>query len=195
MSRHLDTSTETPMAQIMIQCGRSIRSSWTKSVRSSVGRTVMEKAFWESSIGARLVKSSELGCVSVNPEQGLFLSVTVDDIKLAGKKQNLDPRWEILSKEVDLGEPTSFLDHLYLGCSQRQCETSQNIVDNCRSWISACQKVYGTLFWISEQNNATVVESLHSLPSIQRWRILLIWRIARCMLSNCPDMSVFGTHW
>ena len=42
----------------------------------------------------------------------------VDDIKLAGKKQNLDPMWKILNKEVDLGEPTSFLDHVYLGCTQ-----------------------------------------------------------------------------
>ena len=31
-----------------------------------------------------------------------------DDIKLAGKKQNLDPMWKLLNKEVDLGEPTSF---------------------------------------------------------------------------------------
>ena len=28
-----------------------------------------------------------------------------------GKKQNLDPMWKVLNKEVDLGEPTSFLDH------------------------------------------------------------------------------------
>ena len=33
----------------------------------------------------------------------------VDDIKLAGKKQNIDPMWKVLNKEVDLGEPTSFL--------------------------------------------------------------------------------------
>ena len=33
----------------------------------------------------------------------------VDDIKLAGKKQNLDPMWKVLNKEVDLGEPTSSL--------------------------------------------------------------------------------------
>ena len=37
------------------------------------------------------------------------------DIKLAGKKQNLDPMWKLLNKEVDMGEPTSFLDHVYLG--------------------------------------------------------------------------------
>ena len=54
----------------------------------------------------------------------------VDDIKFAGKKQNLDPMWKLLNKEVDLGEPTSFLDHAYLGCTQRQCEISKDIVDN-----------------------------------------------------------------
>ena len=43
----------------------------------------------------------------------LFLSVYVDDIKLAEKKQNLDPMWKLLNKEVHLGEPTSFLDHVY----------------------------------------------------------------------------------
>ena len=57
----------------------------------------------------------------------------VDDIKLAGKKHNLDPMWKLLNKEVDLGEPTSCLDHVYLGCIQRQCETSKEIVDNYRT--------------------------------------------------------------
>ena len=56
----------------------------------------------------------------------------VDDIKLAGKKQNLDPMWKLLNK-VDLGEPTSFLDHIYLGCTERQCEIRKDIVDNYRT--------------------------------------------------------------
>ena len=37
---------------------------------------------------------------------------------------------KVLNKEVDLGEPTSFLDHVYLGCTQRQCEISKDVVDN-----------------------------------------------------------------
>ena len=45
----------------------------------------------------------------------------VDDITLAGKKQSIDPMWKLLNKEVDLGEPTSFLDHVYF-VTQRQCE-------------------------------------------------------------------------
>ena len=64
----------------------------------------------------------------VHRERGLFFSVFVDDIKLAGKKQNIDPMWKVL-KEVDLGEPTSFLDHAYLGCTQRQCEISKDVVE------------------------------------------------------------------
>ena len=57
-------------------------------------------------------KVSNWECLFVHREKGLFLSVHVDDIKLAGKKQNIDPMWKVLNKEVDLGEPTSFLDHV-----------------------------------------------------------------------------------
>ena len=74
---------------------------------------------------------------NVHREKGLFLSVYVDDIKLAGKKQNLDPMWKVLNKEVDLGEPTSFVDHEDLGCTQRQCEISKNTVDNYRTMFES----------------------------------------------------------
>ena len=51
-------------------------------------------------------------CLLVRQKQGLFLLVFVDDIKMAGKKQNLAPMWEKLMKNVDFDEPTSFLDHV-----------------------------------------------------------------------------------
>ena len=76
-------------------------------------------------------------CLFAHREKGLFLSVYVDDIKLAGKKQNLDPMWKLLNKEVDLGEPTSFLDDVYLGCTQRQCEISKDTVDNYRTMFES----------------------------------------------------------
>ena len=56
---------------------------------------------------------------------------------MAGKKQNLDPMFELLVKEVDLGEPTSFLDHVCLGCTQRECQISKNIVDNHRTMFES----------------------------------------------------------
>ena len=71
------------------------------------------------------------------------LSVYVDDIKLAGKKQNIDPMWKILMKDVDLGEPTSFLDHIYiyiyiyLGCTQKRVSISNNIVDSYKSMFES----------------------------------------------------------
>ena len=91
----------------------------------------MGKAIREDPIEAWLGESSKLGMsLFVHREKGLFLSLYVDDMKLAGKKQNIDPMWKLLNKEVDLEEPTSFLDHVYLGCTQRQCQISKDIVDN-----------------------------------------------------------------
>ena len=97
-------------------------------MRSSSSRTVVRKAIRESSIGTRLGKSSDWKCLFVYRENGLFLSVYVVETKLAGKKQNINPSWKILVKEVDLEEPTSFLDHVYLGCTQTECQMSR---DNC----------------------------------------------------------------
>ena len=45
--------------------------------------------------------------------------------------------WKLLNKEVDLGEPTSFFDHVYLGCTQRQCEKGEDIVDNYRTMFES----------------------------------------------------------
>ena len=72
----------------------------------------------------------QIGNVSLYIVKKDYSYLYVDDIKLAGKKQNLDPMWKLLNKEVNLGEPTSFLDHVYLGCTQRPCEISKNTVDN-----------------------------------------------------------------
>ena len=66
------------------------------------------------------------------------------DIKVAGKKQNIDPMWKVLNKELDLGEPTSFPDHVYLGCTQRKCEISKDIVDNFRTMFESRISARGT---------------------------------------------------
>ena len=61
----------------------------------------------------------------------------MDDTKLAWKKQDNDPMWKVLVKEVDLGEPTTFLDHVHLGCTQRESETSKDILDNYRNMLES----------------------------------------------------------
>ena len=109
-------------------------------------------------------KVSNWECLFVHLEKGLSLSVYVDDIKLAGKKQNINPMWKVLNKEVDLGEPTSFLDHVYLGCTQRQCEKNKDIVDN-----------YRTLF--ESRISAGGTEKLPYSENIRIFRGLTIWKV------------------
>ena len=112
MSRYLDTSTKAQIAKIMFQCGRFSCPSRKESVRSSSGRTIMGKAVWESSTGTRLVKSLKLGMFICQPSKRTVSISVCGRYKLAGKTENIEPTWNILMKDVDLGEPISFLDHV-----------------------------------------------------------------------------------
>ena len=114
-----------------------------------------------NTVGRRFLTGNAYSCTV---KKGLFLSVYVDDIKLAGKKQNIDPMWKVLNKEVDLGETTSFLDHVYLGCTQRQCEISKDIVDNYRTMFESRISAGGT-------------EKLPTLKIFVFLHGLMIWRV------------------
>ena len=67
----------------------------------------------------------------MSTERKDYSYLCVDDMKLAGKTKNIEPTWNIFMKDVDLGEPTSFLDHVFLGCTQRGCKISDEIVAKC----------------------------------------------------------------
>ena len=101
------------------------------------GRTIMERQFEKILLKHGWEKIPNWECLFVHREKGLFLSVYVDDIKLAGKKENINPIWNVHNKEVDLGEPTSFLDPVYVGCTQRYCATRKHIVDNYRTMFES----------------------------------------------------------
>ena len=68
----------------------------------------------------------------VHRKQGLFFSEYVDDIKISGKKQTMAPMWKKWMKNVDLDEPTSFLDRVYLGCAERECKPNEIIIEQYR---------------------------------------------------------------
>ena len=84
----------------------------------------------------------QIGNVSLCIVEKDYSYLCMYDIKLAGK--NLDPMWKLLNKEVDLEEPTSFLDHVYLGCTLRQCQISKDIVDNYRTMFESRISAGGT---------------------------------------------------
>ena len=81
--------------------------------------------------------SSEWECLFVNREKGFSCLCMWTIIKLSGKKQNIFPMWKILMKDVDLGEPTSFLDHVWLGCAQRERQISKDIIHIYRNMFES----------------------------------------------------------
>ena len=99
--------------------------------QDNYGKGNLRTSFWKH--GWEKIPNWE--CLFVHREKGLFLSVYVDDIKLAGKKHNIDPMWKLLNKEVDLGEPTSFLDHVYLGCTQPSMRSKQRYCGQIQSHV------------------------------------------------------------
>ena len=57
-------------------------------------------------------------CLYKHTEAKLFLSVYVDDFKMAGRKESLAPMWAKLGKHLDLAPPTPFDENVYLGCGR-----------------------------------------------------------------------------
>ena len=102
----------------------------------------------------------------VHRKQGLFLSVCKDAIKMAGMKQ---------MKNLDLVEPTSFLDHVYLGCTQWECRPNEIIEKehkNVRITYSCTRATEKLLGW-QEPHAHTVAASCdmegHAQKCVERY--------------------------
>ena len=55
----------------------------------------------------------------------MFLSVYVDDLKMAGKKANIKPMWDLMQTHMKLEDPKKMEDNQYLGCAQKQLEPAE----------------------------------------------------------------------
>ena len=121
MSRYFDTSSKTqngskhgPVWKI-----QSFLLSETCTVilyQDSYGNGNLRKFCWNT-VGKKFLNGNVYSLTEKMDYSCLCMRTT----KLAGKKQNIDPMWKALVRDVDLGEPTSFLD-VYLGCTQRECQ-------------------------------------------------------------------------
>ena len=79
--------------------------------------------YWEkfchravTSCGFERVKGWE--CLYVHRSDRIFLSIYVDDFKMAGLKKNIPGMWKKLSSKLDLDPPVPFDGNVYLGCRQ-----------------------------------------------------------------------------
>merc|ERR1711994_390322 len=58
-------------------------------------------------------------CLFVHRKKQLFLSVYVDDFRMAGRQTNISPMWKTLGANLDLEPPVPSCDNTYLGCNQK----------------------------------------------------------------------------
>ena len=145
--------------------------------------TIVRTTLLGCSVGTWMGKIQNWECVFGHRKQGLCFSVYADDIKMAGKKQNMGPTWKKLMKNVELDAPTSFLDHVFLGCTQRECEpnkrycgtvfesrifdeATENYEDGTKTnngvvlWHGrTCRKVRWKILRIGKQGNRAIVQS------------------------------------
>ena len=56
---------------------------------------------------------------------------------MAAKNQNMAPMWKKLMKNVDIDEPASFLDHVYLGCTKRECKPNGTIIEQYKKMFES----------------------------------------------------------
>ena len=91
------------------------------------------------SLGWELVKGWE--SLYKHTTSQLFLSVYVDDFKMAGRKSSIKPMWEKIRSVLDIDPPQHITESTYLGCRQKEFavdEQVQSIVDHRRPLITRC---------------------------------------------------------
>ena len=137
MSRHLDSSTTTQMAKIMV----SMEDPVVLLERNLYGHP-LAGLLWERQFEKILLKYGwrkfPIGnAYSYTVKKDYSYQCMWMTSNWLERNKNINPMWNVLNKEVDLGEPTSFFDHVYLGRTQRQYEISKDIVDNYRTMFES----------------------------------------------------------
>ena len=93
---------------------------------------------------------------------------------------------EILMKDVDLWEPTSFLDHVYLGCTQRKCTISNDTVTRYRDMFEA--KISA-----GKQKLSTEVSGKLDAETISSWSYDIESHAKKCAERYC-ELANKTTH-
>ena len=96
------------------------------------GKGNLRKSYWNT-VGEKV---SNWECLFLHRDTGLFLSAYVDDMKLAGKKQNINPMWKIPNKEVDFENQHLFLI-MFSWDVLKDCEMNKDIVDKYRTMFES----------------------------------------------------------
>ena len=120
--------------KIMVQYRRPSCSSWTESVRSSFGRTIMGEVIWENPIAVRLGTGFQLGMLIRTPSKRVIL------ICVCGWHKNWLERNKTLIRCGNYSTKKSIWENQHFSLIMytwdallRQCEISKDMVDNYRT--------------------------------------------------------------
>ena len=213
MSRHFDSSTTTQTASIVVQYGRSSRSSWATFTRSSFGRTVKGKAIWENPIETWLGEGFQLGVSFRTPSKRVILICGWHKNWLERKhwsdvestqQRNRFGRNNIFPGSCVFGlhSKTMWKKQKYCGQLQNRGRIANFSGVNRKTSIlrsgGSCQELCRTILWVGKQEDSTTLQSIYCMlwrPSFQRRRIEIRGRSVTSLLSNCSDMLVLVTYW
>ena len=189
-----------------------------RKIQSFLLKGICTVILWQNCHRKGNLRKSYWECLFVHREKGLFLSVYVDDKKLAGKKQNINPMWNVLKKNW-FGRTNIF------PWSWQPGMHSKTMWNKPRYWIQlqnhvwiqnfrrsngkitmlgkfeylfvvlwhgrSRQEMCGTILWIGKQNDSKSLQSINSMPwrpSLQRRRIEIRGRMVKSIISNCSEM-------
>ena len=100
-------------------CGHPLAGLlWGRKIEEVLFEKVIEK------------KVPTLECLYVHMTLGLFLSVSVGDVKMVGKKQHMDSICKTRQKETNFEDPTPLTDEVHLGCMQRDAKVVPRAVQS-----------------------------------------------------------------
>ena len=194
----------------MVQYGRPSRSSWNLYGHPLTGllKGNLRKS-WCNTVGRKFPIGNayqKKGCSCL----------CMDDIKLSGKKQNINPMWKVFNKEVHLSltcmwdSMTKWNKAKILLTITEPCLNPEFLQQQLKNYHTRKIWVFlrGLLIWRVMPRNAwneivswrikriktlQSINSLHWPPSFQRRRIEIRQRIAKSILSNCSEILIVDT--
>ena len=146
-------------------------------------------------------------CLFVHREKQAFLSVYVDDFKMAGKAENLAGLWAALKTKVDLDPPSPMNHQVYLGCNQHDVPPITHLINEkqnmFRQLITAKvdqSKAEGDLLQVDCVESSEVLNlssQVHELPpssipikDVKAWNYEMIGHTEKSVEAYCKVANV-----
>ena len=92
---------------------------------------------WESSVGTQSGKKIKLEKFLYQPNKRTILICVCGRYQNCRQNRKHEFDWEYPDERRWSEEPTSFLNHVYLGCTQTECTTSNDIVTSYRDMFES----------------------------------------------------------